>query len=237
MIIQDLGASQLLITQPDHAALAGRIMRHWTADHLPQSPRRADILLAITEHDNGWREVDATPIVDPATGALLDFVHAPDDVRQGVWPRGVGRLSHVPYAAALVAQHASHIYSRYRTTAGWSSFFVEMDRLRDRHLRATTASLTELQRDYLLVRIADLISLTFCAQWRDEQSDGTGRTVRLVDCSRVTVAPDPFGGRIVTFEVPATEVPAGAYDSPGAAIEAIRTGASRTLTGIAVGTS
>lgn len=235
MIIQDLGASQLLITQPDHAALAGRIMRHWTADHLPQSSRRADILLAIAEHDNGWREVDAAPIVDPATGALLDFVHAPEDVRHGVWPRGVGHLSHVPYAAALVAQHAIHIHWRYRAAAGWSHFFVGMEGLRDRHLRATTASLAELQRDYMLVRIADLISLSFCAQWREEQNDGTGRTVRLVEGSHVTVDPDPFSGRIVKLEVSATEVPTGSYNSAADAIEAMARGARRTLAGTVSG--
>ena len=92
---------QLVITQPEHAGLAGRIMKHWLGD-LAGSPRRAEILVAVNEHDNGWRDVDAAPIVDPATGRLLDFIHAPDHVRQDVWPRGVECLAATPYAAFTV---------------------------------------------------------------------------------------------------------------------------------------
>src|SRR5918995_5056852 len=89
MIIRPHGSTRLLITQPDHAALAGRIMESWTADDFAASPRRAEILGAIAKHDDGWHDVDAAPLVDPATGNFLDFIHAPDDVRQAVWPRGV----------------------------------------------------------------------------------------------------------------------------------------------------
>ena len=59
MIIRRKGTTPLLITQPDHAQLAATIMERWQEDGFPDSPRRAAILLAIREHDNGWREVDA----------------------------------------------------------------------------------------------------------------------------------------------------------------------------------
>ena len=101
-------------------------MRRWRADGFPDSPRRAAILLAIEEHDNGWREVDAAPVLDVTTGRILDFISAPDSVRRGVWPRGVQRLAAEPCAAALVAQHAMHVYGRYRTALEWRPFFAEM---------------------------------------------------------------------------------------------------------------
>ena len=126
MIVRSDGTAQLLITQPDHAALAGRIMECWAADAFAAAPRRTEILLAIAEHDNGWREVDGAPLVDAATGRVLDFIHAPDAVRQGVWPRGVERLAHAPYAAALVAQHALEIYARYRTDTGVAAVLREL---------------------------------------------------------------------------------------------------------------
>jgi hypothetical protein len=63
MIIRVSGSSQFLIPQPDHAALAAHIMRHWAADGLLASPRRADILQAVEAHDSGWRQVDAAPLV------------------------------------------------------------------------------------------------------------------------------------------------------------------------------
>ena len=92
-------------------------------------------MLAIQAHDNGWQEVDAEPCLDPATGRVLDFVHVPEDVRHAVWRRGVARLGGEPYAAALVAQHALHIYRRMRQQPGWRQFFVDMTAARDQHLR------------------------------------------------------------------------------------------------------
>ena len=218
MIIRPHGSTRLLITQPDHAALAGRIMESWTADDFAASPRRADILRAIAEHDNGWHDVDAAPLVDPATGNLLDFIHAPDDVRQAVWPRGVERLAQTPYAAALVAQHALEIYGRYRPEPLWQPFFVGMEAARERHLRRASLSIDELQRDYLFVRAGDLISLTFCNGWRAEQTIGGRYRVRL-EGDELLVVPDPFAGRIVPLEIAGVEMPRAACSTAAAAQE------------------
>jgi hypothetical protein len=63
-------------------------MAQWRRGGLDGHPRRASILHAVAEHDNGWREVDMAPTVD-AEGRLHDFVSAPLDLRQGVWPRAI----------------------------------------------------------------------------------------------------------------------------------------------------
>lgn len=199
-----------LITQPDHARLAGRIMRHCPA--LRASPRAERILLAIAEHDNGWEAVDAAPLLDPGTGEILDFVNAPLGVRHDVWPRAVTRLSADPWAAALVAQHAITVYDRYRSDAAWTSFFARMRDERDAMLRAAASGhLDDLERDYAWVRLGDLVSLTFCTGWRDEQRFG-GWTVRL-EGTRVRVTPDPFEGKEIGFGVRARPLRAHVYRS------------------------
>ena len=66
MIVRQHDSWLLLITQPDHAALAARVMQHWVADGLPTHPLRSSIFHAIAQHDNGWQEVDASPLVDGA---------------------------------------------------------------------------------------------------------------------------------------------------------------------------
>src|SRR5262245_40397854 len=108
MIIRKDGRSQFLITQPDHAALAGRIMRQWRRERMPDGERGAAVLTAIEQHDNGWTELDSAPIVDPGSGRVLDFITISDDVKRSVWPTGTERLASTPYAAALVSQHALH---------------------------------------------------------------------------------------------------------------------------------
>jgi hypothetical protein len=233
MIVRREKGSQLLITQPDHAALAGRVMQHWRAGELQQSPRRKDIFLAIDEHDNGWQEPDAQPIVD-AAGNILDFVHAPDDVRHALWLRGIDRLSSTPYAAALVAQHAIHVYDRKRADASWTSFFDDMEEARSRHLGRTSATPAELIADYAFLRLADLVSLTFCNGWRGEKQDHGGYSVSGDD-EGVVISPDPFAGARIQMEIVAVAIPDAPLSSSDAAVRAIASGERRVLSGVARG--
>jgi hypothetical protein len=234
MIVRPGDSRQLLITQPEHAALAGRIMRRWTAGGLQASPRFREILLAVEQHDNGWREVDASPIVDQSTGRILDFVHAPDHVRQGVWPRGVDRLAAAPYAAALVAQHALHIYVRYRPRPGWAAFFTAMQSLRDRYLAAVTdAGIESLLRDYAFVRLGDLASLIFCNGWKDALSE-SGTTVQLKR-EQLVITPDPFDGQSFPIEIPAIELPDRPFPSAADAQRAMTAAPRRVVAGVVRG--
>jgi hypothetical protein len=207
MIVLPLDGQLALITQPDHAALAGRVMRAWRVGGLPEHPRRGSILRAIDEHDNGWRELDEQPRYDAATRGIADFITAPVKARQSVWPRGVARLADDPWAAALVAQHARYIYARYRDDAGWRSFFETMATLRDEHTRRALGDLEQLQHDYQFVRIGDLISLAFCNRWTAVQQEGSGPAVWSDGDETVFVRPDPFEGATVPMDVPARVLP------------------------------
>jgi hypothetical protein len=210
-------------------------MRRWITRGLPDSPRREDILVAVDQHDNGWREVDSAPVVDLATGRILDFVSAPDAVRRGVWPRGVRRLSNRPYAAALVAQHAMQVYARYRGQPDWHPFFAEMEAARDSHLRqVATATLSELINDYFFVRIGDLLSLTFCNGWTERQTDVSGYLVHLIG-TRLSVTPDPFDGHEVSLEVSARRLSNAAFTLASEARHAFATASTVKVTGTVSG--
>jgi hypothetical protein len=217
MIVRHAGDSLLLITQPDHAALARTIMERWTADGLPESPRRESILRAVGRHDNGWEPVDAAPIV-LAGGRIADFVVAPGEVRRGVWPRGVASLENDPWAAALVAQHAGFVYSRFEGDPEWAPFFEQMKALREQHRARVGLDADTLRRDYDFVRLGDLISLVFCNPWTDRHEHG-GYAI-AGDGSNLTVDPDPFGGARIAFEIRARKLPDRRYaDAADAARE------------------
>ena len=216
-----------LITQPDHAALARRIMSLWPS--LQKAERRRDILTAIEHHDRGWREPDAAPTVDPATGRIHDFVHAPVEVRQGVWPESVRRLAAAPWAAALVAHHALSIYDRFRGDQAWAAFFPRMTALRDEHLAAAGGEVKALARDYVYVRLGDLLSLAFCTAGREPSTLGPW-TIRL-DGSRLHVDPNPFVVD-VTFAVEAREIADEPYRTDEALRSAIAAAPSCALEGV-----
>ncbi len=231
MIVRPVPDGVQLITQPDHAHLARRIMEHCVP--LATRPRRDAILHAIAEHDNGWAEEDAAPTVNPQTGNVVDFVSAPLSVRQAVWPRGVARLADNPWVAALVAQHALTVYDRFRSEAEWTSFFAEMEAARDAMLRASRMPLDDLVADYRFVRLADLISLTFCTGWTDEHRFDDW-TIQLSG-TRVVVIPDAFGGVKIPIEINAREIRNQPFRPDAELRDALSEADTTTLRGEVVG--
>jgi hypothetical protein len=225
----------LFITQPDHASLSATIMRGWKSGGLPESERHVAIMLAIQAHDNGWQEVDAEPCLDPGSGRVLDFVNVPEDVRHAVWRRGVARLAYEPYAAALVAQHAVHIYRRMRQQPGWRQFFVDMTALRDQHLMAAHQTIETLQREYAFLRLADLASLTFCGVDTNGQAHEMGYDIRL-EGPRLIIAPDPFDGAAFAIEIAGREL-AASFASVADARAAWQAAPRRTVSGVVTGGS
>jgi hypothetical protein len=227
MIVRPIDGGVELITQPAHAALAGRIMEHCTA--LAVHPRRASIQRAICDHDLGWGATDAIPSIDARRGTILDFVGAPTAIRQGVWPRTIAELADDPYAAALVAQHAITVYDRLRDDEEWDGFFASMEASRDGLLGATGHSIDTLTADYAHVRLGDLISLTFCVGWTEPQKYGEW-TVRHYG-ERVVVSPDPFGGVELPVSIDARVIRRTRFASDVELHDTIARGTTRMLTG------
>lgn len=196
---------------------------------LAARPHRDAILHAIGEHDNGWAEEDAMPRVDRRTGRVVDFVSAPLSVRHGVWPRAIARLAADSWAAALVAQHAITVYDRYRPDPEWTSFFAAMETARDASLRASGLPVDDLPADYAFVRLADLISLTFCVGWTGEQRFGDW-AVHLSG-TRVVVTPDPFGGATIPIAIEARTIRERTFSSDADLRDAFMDASATTLRG------
>jgi hypothetical protein len=232
MIVRHQDGRILLITQPDHAHLAGRVMSNCAA--LKNHPRRESVLRAVAEHDAGWAVEDASPHVDRSLGSVLDFIHVFTEVRQGVWPRSVGTLAERDaWAAALVAQHAITVYARLRASNEWSSFFGEMAAMRDELLLQTGGSEDDLEADYVYVRLGDLISLAFCTGSDDLNQFGEWRVA--LRGNRVTVTPDLFDGAQIPMAISAMEIPARKYRSDEELREVLRYPRTITLHGIVSG--
>jgi hypothetical protein len=218
-----------LITQPDHAALARRVMERFAPLH--DAERRASILLAVEEHDNGWHEPDAAPRVNADTGEVFDFITIPVDARQAVWPRGVTRLAHEDaWAAALVAHHAVTVYARYQSDPAWADFFPRLEDLRDDLARTAGRTFAQLTHDYVFVRVGDLISLMFCTRWDEPQAFDRWTCHR--DGDRVIVSPDAFAGRDIPIAVRARAIPARRYASDDDLQQTIRQSPITTLAGL-----
>jgi len=170
-----------------------------------------------------------TPPAVDAEGRVVDFVTAPLSVRHGVWPRAIARLAGDAWAAALVAQHAITVYDRFRVEPEWATFFAEMEAARDAMVRASGLPPEDIAIDYPYVRLADLISLTFCVGWTEPQRFADYTVSR--SASRIIVTPGVFAGKTVPTSVPAIEIPNQPYSSGAELRAAIAHGRSCAITG------
>ena len=105
---------------------------------------------------------------------------------------------------------------------------------RARRISAGPAPRTRAWSDYAFLRLADLISLTFCNGWRDQEQDHGGYSVRGDD-EGVLVTPDPFGSARIRMDVPAVRIPDAPLASSADLLKAIGRGERQTLTGVARG--
>jgi hypothetical protein len=205
MIVTPAGASLTFITQPDHAWFSGEILSLWRTHGLPDNPRRAEILFAAREHDNGWREADAAPLCDPATGQPVDFIAMPREDRIAIWKRGTTRFAgEHPYATLLITRHALSLHADRRGQDDWDGFLEHLDELEESLLQKLGVAEETVAGDYRLLDLADLVSLAVCNRWRQpfvrhglrgEIHDGT-----------LHLDPFPLAGA-TTFRIPCRRIP------------------------------
>ncbi|MCZ6653699.1 MAG: DUF3891 family protein [Planctomycetota bacterium] len=111
------------VTQPDHGQVAGYLAAHWGNGQfakpgyyasVPDPERlRAEVILAIAQHDNGWWEWEATPGIADADGFPSGLAEVLKDQQQGMnrWRVGLARLGEHPYANLVMSHHAYWLYA------------------------------------------------------------------------------------------------------------------------------
>jgi hypothetical protein len=127
MILQDHGDRLILIRQTDHAVLAGFFAREWGNDFFKRPEPFEAFRLAVSEHDNGWREWELLPQIDPKTRLPYSFMSVPTEAHMALYQRGIERMVKADrYAALLVSMHCQSLYDRTRATIpGFSAKYVK----------------------------------------------------------------------------------------------------------------
>jgi hypothetical protein len=169
----------LLISQVEHARLSGVLAEKCIAKfgggaHTLDSVR-AELLAAITHHDDGWREWEQSPRLDPQAGRPLSFLELPVEEAIAIWDRSIqvartlGELSawivagHFSALLCTVGQHASETAARdwlRRMAEQRSAWFAVW------HARDETAHTAELAGEALRwLQLFDILSLWPCAQY------------------------------------------------------------------------
>lgn len=104
--LDDGSPAWVLITQMEHARVAGALAESWgLAPFSPVHPRDV-VLPTIYRHDDGWADWEHQPTIDPSTGRPRSFTEMPDDVAHEIWRRSIASVAGLgPLAQYMVAQH------------------------------------------------------------------------------------------------------------------------------------
>ncbi|MEA2709474.1 MAG: hypothetical protein QOF78_2075 [Phycisphaerales bacterium] len=95
----------LLITQHDHALIAGELAEQFGNHNFARPEPRESALRGVSLHDCGWPLHDAEPTISKE-GKPLDVFESPRDVALGVWTASAEKASAAdPYAGLLVSLH------------------------------------------------------------------------------------------------------------------------------------
>jgi hypothetical protein len=100
------------VQQIDHAEGAGQLAQQWQrpADWPEAIWQR--FVEAVHRHDDGWRELETAPALDP-TGRPYSFKNLPTDQHVAVWQRGIDeQAAQDPYRGLVLALHAHWLYTQ-----------------------------------------------------------------------------------------------------------------------------
>jgi hypothetical protein len=124
MLKTQQGDELVCITQPDHAAISGFLAAHWGNETFARpggfapsddpEALRDEVLFAISQHDNGWWEWEASPRLAKGDGLPVDLIEVFQHPLEGTerWRIGVRRFQDThPYASLLISFHAYWLYA------------------------------------------------------------------------------------------------------------------------------
>ncbi|QIL77030.1 DUF3891 family protein [Hymenobacter sp. HDW8] len=165
MIVRETPHSFTCIAQHDHAHVSGVMADHWRDVYFGDAARRADVVLAVYEHDRGWIPLDAEPLWNEQTQAPHSFLDFPPAPRLQHYEQGITELENrAPYAGLLSSLHYTGFPEMAKLAAGRQ--FLQREESRQQRLRQqlgfTASAQPTLDFHVQLLKFLDRLSLYLC---------------------------------------------------------------------------
>jgi hypothetical protein len=165
----------LLVSQVHHAQVSGELVRNW------REPFSADVVDAITHHDDGWTEWEAAPKLNSANGAPYSFLEMPLVEALSIWDRSIAAARQFgPLAGYIVAGHFYGLLhdSEHAGEGPAIAWLAAKRKVRtswiDEWLRANPShTLDYAKRAQQMLLVADLFSLWLCCDCPIEENQGS----------------------------------------------------------------
>jgi hypothetical protein len=242
MIRRSAADGWILIRQPDHARLAGRIAERWRGFVSDAGSDKQQVLDAVSFHDEGWAAEDALPSLNDQ-GMPRDVLETPIEVSVRIWGASTEKAAQErsPLTALLVSLHQLRLSDLVQSRASTSGERFALNKFQHRQVEiqeelrrrlgyATDSPLrlglamdsddareTKLAEYFALLWTCDFLSLQLC---RGSLLPGGGRTglaqrYEFLTDSVMAVDPWPFVGDEIAESVLGHCVSRRAFSSEG----------------------
>ncbi|HEV7222426.1 MAG TPA: DUF3891 family protein [Pirellulales bacterium] len=231
----DAGAeSWVLISQVEHARLAGMLAERWGQPPLAPLTRGDELLAAIYHHDDGWADWERTAGVDVESGRPLDFTEMPLVESLAIWRDSIASSAKLgKLAGYLVSAHFCALLRRF--SSGWrktpsqtaiaEAFLADQEEQQSAWLdvqQKKSPAIAAAAEDALaFLQTCDALSLWLCcSQHPSPQTFALAGappvTFRSDAEFAVTASPWPFLADRFELEAVGRSVPAIRYETPAA---------------------
>jgi len=223
----------ILVSQHDHAVLAGEIIALWGNGVFSPPRPFEEVVFAVREHDSGWKSWDSRPKINPENGYPANFMEMESGDQYGIWKGSyLGHAKERPYASSLVALH----FSRFNEKSLNKNPGNGSAKLLEREIREFVSGNLgiEIESDEMnalpldvkinlrFVQVGDIISLTLCHGWYDMDIkdvpvnyEGDAATIKMSssDGFNFTMDPYPFAAPVIKCSVPAVRLEQKTFES------------------------
>lgn len=246
MIVRESSDAWLLIAQVDHAELAAEIAAAWRPD-ASLIGRLSDFAYAVEHHDDGWREWERSPTVDPE-GRPRDFMEMSMPVATRIWSDSIDvAAGESPWCGLWVSRHFCYLaelaidHREDSADRGAASQFVLDQEQNQRKWRSAIGG-EAMSDGHSPHEIAGLHGLQFfdrmslwlcCTEPREplEITDGSGNATRWapLDARTIRVQADGLTVEELELSAPTVAIPRREYLSDADLQSAITDGERGSL--------
>jgi uncharacterized protein DUF3891 len=206
----------VMITQNDHAKLAGLFAAHWGNQTFERPRPHTSMMRAAQYHDGGWLRYETNPYLDPATGRSPSYQQVPNDTSQlAAYQWAIDMLTDIDsYTGLMVSKHRTGLWQqRYgamtqpppgppRKLTNEIEDFIARNEARQ-HVITAGHDRHEVAVNYSLLQVWDLLSLYVCSHERHKEhviapvpaayaTGSAGVTLKLTPTAPATITVEPF---------------------------------------------
>lgn len=232
MIRRDDGRSWLLISQMDHARIAGEIADVWGSEAASPLTRPEVLAKSVRHHDDGWKEWEAEPQLDPESGGPRNFTEMPMPEVIPLWNRSIEQAAkRNPLDGLWVSKHFTYLAEQARPArrsdksekAAIDAFLVGQKPLRSvwrgkalKQFADIPALEAAVETGLKWLQFFDALSLWLCCAPRTEPQsfqlpDGTTLTARPQSPEAIVLEPWPLKPKLLTISLLARRIVARKY--------------------------